>query len=414
VSAATARGSDRLKVLVLSTVFPNPAQPVHGLFVRERIRHAAAHCDIEVVAPVTWFREGVRKIPATHTADGLAVHHPKFFYLPGLLKWLDGFFLFLSVITCIRRLRRTFDFDVIDAHFAFPEGFAAVLLGKCFARSVVVTLRGAEITLLTFKLRTRLMAWSLPRANRVIAVSNQLAEIALSLGVDRERIEVIGNGVDVSRFNIVGRELARRQLRLPESGYLLVTIGRLVPGKGFHRIVRALPTLPDRLGKVGLAIVGGAAADSAGYPQQLRDLIKRLELDDRTLITGPRPHDEIAMWLNAADALVLASDREGSPNVVWEALACGRPVIATKVGAVEQILPSFAGVVVECSNDPQLLGGAITAALTRPWQSTAIRAYAERHTWHRVADHVVLCWQRAADDDVRRLCQRSAGRRFAD
>jgi len=131
-----------MRVLVFSTVFPNGAQPTHGLFVFERVRHLAAHAELRVVAPVSWRVRARARVPAQDSAGSLEVAHPTFVYIPGLLKVLDGLLLFLSSLRTVARIRRDFDFDLIDAHFAFPDGFAAVLLGWWFDRPVTITLRG--------------------------------------------------------------------------------------------------------------------------------------------------------------------------------------------------------------------------------------------------------------------------------
>ena len=139
-----------MKILSFTTVYPNAAQPGAGVFVRERLRHAARLADVRVVAPVPWFPFGHRITPQTRPrlssrieSGEMNVLHPRFFSVPGIFKALDGLFLFLSSVAAIRRLKREgFDFDLIDAHFAYPDGLAAILLGFLYRRPVVVTLRG--------------------------------------------------------------------------------------------------------------------------------------------------------------------------------------------------------------------------------------------------------------------------------
>jgi glycosyltransferase involved in cell wall biosynthesis len=382
-----------MKVLVLSTVFPNPAQSVHGLFVFERIRHTANHCEVRVVAPVPWIRRTKRPaIPASEIRDQVHVEHPTFFYLPRFLKCLDGLFLFFSVLPSIRRLRTQFDFDLIDVHFAYPEGMAGILLGRWFSRPVVITLRGAEITLSRFKVRARLMRWTLAQAEHVIAVSQQLAELAAALGARPDRIRVIENGVDSGRFTPIDRQVARQRLGIPRGGTWLLAVGRLVPGKGLHRIVRALRSAQRDIPDIALAIIGGAGPDSGSYPRELRRLIKELGLSKEVHLLGPKPNDEVVLWLNAADAFVLASEREGCPNVVWEALACGRPVVASKVGSIDMMVPPFAGMLYDAPDDVAALKRCLLSTLSRSWDVAAIRAHAQMHTWERVAVRVVAVW----------------------
>jgi glycosyltransferase involved in cell wall biosynthesis len=383
-----------MKVLVFTTVFPNPAQPVQGLFVQERIRHAARHADVRVIAPVPWFRRLHTSIPHHETRAGLQIEHPTFVYFPGIFKTLDGLLLFLSAWRCVRRLRRTFDFDLIDGHFGYPDGFAAVLLGRWFRRPVTITLRGSETEHAHSWLKRRLLARAWKRAARIIAVAHPLAALARWLGVPESRIEVIPNGVDASRFAPRDRAETRKAMGLPEHGRLLVSVGHLSPRKGFHRLLAILPELTRAFPDLTLAIVGGM--ESAGsYEGQLRRQASELGLDGKVIFTGPRPPAEVALWLNAADLFVLASAREGCPNVVWEAMACGKPVVATRVGEVERMVPEFAGILCGSDTDDEELGRCLAKGLQRTWDEGAIRAYAARHTWEQVADRVREQWSLA-------------------
>ncbi|HVY62097.1 MAG TPA: glycosyltransferase, partial [Planctomycetota bacterium] len=190
-----------MRVLVFTTVYPSAARPVHGLFVHERIRHLARHADVRVVAPEPWWplRRPEGRAPAVETREGLEVHHPTFWYVPGFLKALDGLFLFLSALACVARIRRAgFDFDVIDAHFGYPDGFAAALLGWWLRRPFSVTLRGTEPLISRSRLRRALFRWTLRRAAARIAVAEPLAEQARALaGVE---VVTVANGVDAGRF----------------------------------------------------------------------------------------------------------------------------------------------------------------------------------------------------------------------
>jgi glycosyltransferase involved in cell wall biosynthesis len=386
----SAREDDDVKVLVFTTVFPNPAQPLHGLFVAERVRSTTALADVRVVSPVAWFRR--RRIP-----DGDAgpppVEYPTFFYLPGLFKSIDGLLLFISALPRVLRLRRWFDFDLIDAHFGYPDGVAAILIGRWCGRPVTVTLRGSEVDMAQRVMRRAAMAWGLRRAVCVIAVSPQLADLALSLGVAAERVKVIGNGVDASRFQPTDRAAARQRLGIPDAAPLIVSVGHLARVKRFERVVRALATLTISHPAVRLAVVGGAAPSSGSYPAELDSEIERLNLSERVTVTGPVPPDEVAVWLSAADVFVLASEREGSSNALREAIACGCPVITTNVGDAGQIVRANSGVILESDASPEQWRATLDAALRRTWDRAAIRASASRFTWSEVGSRVAAEWQ---------------------
>jgi teichuronic acid biosynthesis glycosyltransferase TuaC len=398
----------RLRVLVFTMVFPNPAQPLHGTFVLERIRHLAASADVQVVAPIPWYRLWRGRVPPLESASGVPVNHPVFWYLPKTLWSLRGLFLFLSTLRTVRRLGRSFDFDLIDAHFAYPDGFAAVLLGLWFRRPVCITLRGTIVQWSRRPLGRFLCDWAIRHAARVIAVSENLAERARQGGVPQHRIATIANGVDTERFRLMDAAEARRTLGLPEAGRLCVSVGHISPRKGFHRLIRALPRVVQHFPDIRLAIVGGRGAEEDNSAN-LNALACRLGLSDRVLLVGAKPPDEVALWLAAADIFVLASDFEGCPNVVLEAMACGRPVVATKVGDIERMVPAFAGVLVDDPEDDVALGDAMFAGLRQDWDAAKIRDHVTVQSWNDVARRVSVQWHLAVESAALDRVQRAAG-----
>jgi glycosyltransferase involved in cell wall biosynthesis len=391
MTATTRAAAARPSVLVFTTVFPNGDQPLHGVFVQERLRHLAPLADLQVVAPIPRLPWRHRGVPRQEVVAGLPVLRPTFHYVRGILKGLDGACLFLSALATVRRARKGFDFDLIDAHFAYPDGLAAVLLGRLFGRPVTITERGTLATFPRGTLRRRLADWALRRADRVIAVAQPLADLALEAGVPAARVSVIENGVDAGRFALRDRAEARRRLGVPEGVHLMVSVGHLSRRKGFHRVLAAMPALLPHVPDLRLTIVGGPGAEGNIGPQLAR-MTAELGLGDRVTLAGPRPPEEVALWLAAADLFVLASDHEGCPNVVWEALACGRPVVATRVGHIERMVPEFAGILAADPDDAGDLARCLAEALARDWEEGRIRAHAERHGWDDVARRVLGEW----------------------
>ncbi len=386
----------KLRVLVFTMVFPNPGQPLHGIFVLERIRHLADLADIQVISPVPWYQMLRRHVQLPAMGPIVSVSYPYFWYIPRTLAALRAIFLFLSTVRGIGRLRKTFDFDLIDAHFAYPDGFAAVLLGRWFRRPVCITLRGTIIQWSRRPLGRLLCNWAIRRAQQVVAVSHNLAERARQGGVPDHRVEVIANGVDGQRFRLVDRSAARRRLGLPEDGRLLVSVGHISPRKGFHRVIRSLPRVVQTCPDARLAIVGGRGAEQDNSAE-LHALVRDLGLADRVLFVGAQPPDGVALWLAAADAFVLASDFEGCPNVVLEAMACGRPVVATKVGDVERMVPAFSGILLDDPEDAGALAESLVAALTRGWDARRIRDHVSAQSWDDVAQRVAAQWLLAVE-----------------
>jgi teichuronic acid biosynthesis glycosyltransferase TuaC len=386
----------RLRVLVFTTVFPNPMQPLHGIFVLERLRHAAEFADLHVVAPIPWYRM-LRDPPPRHeVAAGLTVWHPVFCYPPKILASLRGLFMFFSTVRAIDRLRQTFDFDLIDAHFAYPDGFAAVLLGRWCRRPVCITLRGTIAQLSRRPLGRFVCNWAIRRSERIITVAESLADCARQGGVREDRITVIANGVDVGRFQPIDAAAARRRLGLPEDPPLLVSVGHISPRKGFHRIIGALPQIIQSAPDVKLAIVGGRGAEEDNSAE-LHDLAGRLGVSDRVAFVGAKPPDEVAVWLAAASVFILASDFEGCPNVILEAMACGRPVVATKVGDIERMVPDFAGILFDDPEDRSALAECVVTALRRHWNADQICGHVAVRSWGEVGWRVRGQWQMAVE-----------------
>lgn len=399
------RPQARTRVLLFSTVFPNAAQPHHGVFVRERMKGLpASQFEVRVVAPTPWFplvsglRPGFRpRVPAEEVQEGVPVLHPRFLSIPGILKCLDGLFLFLWTLPVLMRLRREFRFDVIDAHFVYPEGLAAVLAGLVFRVPVTVTLRGMLPLLVPFRLRRPQLRFVLRRAARVIAVAESLKRDAAALGVPAERVRVIENGIDPGLFHPIDRTDARRSLGLPKYGPLLVSVGTLAPRKGFHLVMEAVARLRKSWPTLRFAIVGGDGAEGA-MEAELRQLAGKLGIEERVIFAGPRKSSELASWYAAADLFVLATAHEGCPNVVLEAMACGTPVVGTPVGSIPELLASpEVGLIVE--RDVESIAAGIDKALGKGWDRDAVRARIESRTWRAVGAEVAEELRAALDGE---------------
>lgn len=383
-------------VVVFSTLFPNIAQPCAGLFIRERMFRVGQHLPMTVVAPVPWFpcqslirlwRPHFRPpVPFRENQSGIDVIHPKFLSVPGLCKRLDGFFLALGSFQVMRSLKRSGRMDVIDAHFGYPDGYAATLLGRWFGKPVTITLRGTEPRhSRTPALKFRL-ARALVDANRVFAVSESLRALAMQMGIAPAKVRVVGNGVDTARFHPLPRSQARAALDLPDHVPVLVSVGGLTERKGFHRVIELLPALSRAFPGLVFLIVGGASAEG-DWRAILEQQVKGLGLENMVRFLGVLAPDELKVPLSAADVFVLATRNEGWANVFLEAMACGLPVVTTDVGGNREVVcRSELGIVVPFG-DPEALRQAIDSALARSWDRGALRAYACDNEWSkRVAE----------------------------
>lgn len=380
------------KLLVFTTVFPHPGQATTGLFIRERMFRVGQYLPLIVVAPVPWFplqnilrrwRPHFRpSAPRFETQQGFQVYHPRFFSIPGLGKSLDGLFMALGSGLTLWRLRRRFGFNIIDAHFAYPDGYAATLLGKWFKVPVTITLRGTEARLSRYHSHRRLLLKAMRRAAQIFAVAGALKRHAEGLGIPGDKIHVVGNGVDLEKFHPVPKEEARRVLRLESDGPVLISVGGLAERKGFHRVIACLPMLQQIFPNIHYLIVGGPSAEG-DMTDQLKQQIADLKLDNAVHLLGTWPPERLKFALSAADVFVLATRNEGWANVFLEAMACGLPVITTEVGGNPEVVcrPEL-GSLVPFGNG-EALTEVIARALSKQWDRQTIIAYAQENSWDK-------------------------------
>ncbi|MBI1284110.1 MAG: glycosyltransferase [Thiobacillus sp.] len=383
--------SAQIDLVVFSSLFPSAARPGAGLFIRERMFRVAQHRPLAVVSPQPWFpgqslirmlRPGYRpQAPALEIQQGIRVYHPRFLSVPGLLRWLDGWSIALSSFLLLRRLKAD-GARLIDAHFTFPDGEAAIRLGRWLGLPVTITLRGTEVPhSRNPALRPRLSR-TLRAAARVFSVSDSLRRLAIELGAAAEKTEVVGNGVDTALFHQVDRSAARSRYGIPGNAQVLVSVGALVERKGMHRVIDCLPALVERHPDLHYLIVGGASPEGDNRAD-LAAQVARLGLADRVHFLGALPPDELKWPLSAADVFVLATRNEGWANVFLEAMACGLPVVTTDVGGnAEVVCRSELGTVVPFG-DTASLQLALEAALDKDWDRSAILGYARANQWDR-------------------------------
>nr|WP_314071080.1 glycosyltransferase family 4 protein [uncultured Roseococcus sp.] len=368
-SAPAAGAPAPLRLLTFSTLYPSPARPHHGVFVENRLRHllAGGEARAEVLAPVPWFPGRGGAVPACETRHGITVYHPRFLAPPGLGMYTAP----LAVLAAARRvLRRLWAegarFDAIDAHYLYPDGVAAIRLGREFGLPVVITARGSDTSQLPrYALPRRLIQEAMREAAALIAVSEGLKGGLVELGAPPEKVTVLRNGVDLHAFRPV-------VARIPSAMPTLLTIGHLIPRKGHDLVIGALPALPGHQ----LVVVGEGPERAA-----LEGLARRLGVADRVRFAGLQAHEDLPRFYNAADVMILASSREGWANVLLEAMACGTPVIASPAwGSREAVAAPEAGMVLD-ETTPDTIAATVRALLAAPPSREATRAYAERFGW---------------------------------
>ncbi|HJU22691.1 MAG TPA: glycosyltransferase [Casimicrobiaceae bacterium] len=393
MSTALRKDESALRVLVFSSLFPSAARPRHGIFVETRLRkiRAAGNLDARVVAPVPWFPFRHRSFgryaefaatPGREEREGIEVLHPRYAMLPKIGAASQPHAMALAGMHALRALRRSgFDCDVIDAHYFYPDGVAAGIIARWTGKPFIVTARGSDLNVLARKpsTRTRIVETAL-RAKRVLCVSAALRERALEIGIPGSLLEVSRNGVDTTMFDVRDRAQSRRRLGLPFSEPILVCVGNLVPEKGHDLAIEALSLLdPCRLLVIG----------EGPQREHLELLAKRHGVIARVSFMRSMPQEALVDAYAAADVLVHPSLREGWPNVVLEALACGTPVVATLAGGIREIVrDGTAGMVVE-DRSAETLVRAIRSLLGAPPAREAVRQCATSLGWSSVAKQCV-------------------------
>ena len=374
-----------LRLLTFSTLYPNAASPNHGVFVENRLRHlvATGAAAATVIAPVAWYPRGLpgpaawtrrAAVPAQERRHGIAVYHPRYAVIPRIGMSLAPLLLYRAALPELRRrLAAGLAVDAIDAHYLYPDGVAAVRLGRALGLPVVVTARGSDVTQLPdYAGPRRMIRRAIRDADALIAVSAALGARLVELGADPARVTVLRNGVDLAQFRPPpDRDAARAALGV--AGPTLLSVGLLIPRKGHDRAIAALARLPEA---VRLLIAGEGPL--AG---ELRALAERLGVAGRVRFLGAVPHAALAAVYGAADALVLASSREGWANVLLEAMACGTPVVASPIPGNDEVVAAPAAGLIAAANTPAGLAAAVAALLAAPPARAATRAYAEAFGW---------------------------------
>lgn len=402
--SALQREQRPIRVLLFSTLYPSAARPGHGVFVETRLHQVmrTGAIDARVVAPVPWFPStnavfgsyaAFARTPEHETRQGIWVGHPRYVLPPIVGMTAAPALLALGAARTLARLIADgFDFDLIDAHYCYPDGVAAALLARWFGKPYVITARGSDLNLIArYRAPRAMMHWAATGAAANIAVSAALAKLIADWGVDGNRIHVLRNGVDPALFTPIDRHHARQRLRVTGSPVLL-SVGHLVSVKRHHLVIETLATLLPDYPDAQLLIVGdGPLRDG------LQSHVARLGLTDHVHFAGARPQGELALWYSAADLLVLASEREGWPNVVLEALACGTPVVASRVGGLPEILSRPAlGTLVD-GEDITAFAAGIRDVLRRALQRPVLRAHAESMGWQPTSAALVQLFRRAIE-----------------
>lgn len=329
-----------MKLLFLSNEFPNLCKRSKATFNYDLLVALAREHEVTVVSPISWWDElrtrckhPFQPWPRTRQMGPLVVHHPRFYYTPGALRHWYGTFLWWSLRTTVSRLRRGSRPDVVLSYWAHPDGEAAVRLAQVLEVPSVVMVGGSDVLVLTRDpRRRRCIQRVLEQADAVVALSRDLGDKVMAMGIAADRVHVLRRGVDAALFAPGDRAAARRQLGLPADQRLLLWVGRMVPVKGLDTLLAACDLLRQRMPDFQLYLVG----DGPERPSLAAETQRR-GLSQHVTFVGAVDHDQLGPWFQAADLTVMPSRSEGIPNTLLESLACGTPFVATAVGGIPEI-----------------------------------------------------------------------------
>ncbi|MCA9469046.1 MAG: glycosyltransferase family 4 protein [Nitrospira sp.] len=294
---------------------------------------------------------------------------PKYPLIPKLGNFLHSFLFFLGLFSSAWALRTRFKFDLINAHWLYPDGVAAAWLARIMGVPLVLSGRGCDINVFLFqKYKRRSILHSLRQADRVTVVSEELKSLLLEAGVDNERVTVIRNGIDREIFSPRDKSNCVELLGLSPRSPTILFVGRLTEEeeKGLRYLIFAIRELVQVRKEAILYVVGDGPMLK---PYEI--LVKKIALQAHIHFVGAKAHKDIALWIGACDVFCLPSIREGCPNVVLEALSCGRPVVASRVGDVPKLVGKENGILVEPGNSHALFE-ALKIAVERKWEQGEI------------------------------------------
>lgn len=393
-----------MRALLFSNLFPTSADPTRGVFTRQLAAELNRLGEIEVSVPLPWFPGNplvARLFPAyarefgsigAHQQwDGVTAHYPRYALIPKLSERAHDQLMYFGVRASVARRHREQRFDVLNAHWLYPDGVAAMRIGADLKLPVVLTALGCDVNddLNHPIKRPRILA-AAHAAAALTTVSQPLADGLAAAGIPSHKITVIPNGVDTARFSPRDRTACRDALGLSERP-TVVCVSRLSHEKGVDLLVAAARELVTKLPDAHVFIVGEGLMRA--------DLVRQiaaLGLGSVVRLVGGVAHDKVAEWMGAADVVCMPSRREGHPNAAMEALACGRPLVASRTGALTTLITAARGLTV-APGDARALGTALISALQRSWDNAAIAASMREDSWARAAAAYLRVYQQAAE-----------------
>jgi teichuronic acid biosynthesis glycosyltransferase TuaC len=394
------------RLAVVSSYFPIRAEPHRGHSAYQTLRRMTSRMEIEVFCPLAVYPSFLRprnfsyiRADPGYSPPDVRARYIEYPALPLVSRPWNGAVCARYVLPHLERFKP----DLILSYYVYPDGYAAVSCGKRLGVPVIVGAIGSDINRIPDRISTFLTSKALREASFVLTVSEHLRDEAVRLGASPERTRAVRNGCDTSEFRLADRAQARNRLGLDAESEVAVFVGWIAPTKGLRELVDAVTRLRVSHPRLQLFCIGEGA-----FQAELEARASNAGSRDRIRFLGRCGSPEVASWLAAANVFCLPSYAEGCPNSVIEALACGRPVVGTRVGGIPELVDSESGILV-APRDSEALAEALGEALSRPWNERRISERSQRG-WDQVAEETFqICMDRLGHhDELDKGCGKSS------
>lgn len=378
-----------MRILIATSQFPIAGEPNRGRPVYQTVRALAGIAEVHVLSPIAEYprwaqpRSYLFRAPGPAFAiDNCPVDYLPYPALPAVTRPFNGALCARALHPAVARLRP----DVVLSYWLYPDAYGALLAARRAGVPLVAGARGSDIRVRDAVSR-RLTRRVVREADVLLTVSEDLGRLAVSdYGARSERVRVVPNGCDAAIFHPRDRAAARAALDVPDDAQLIVYVGRLVPEKGLRELLEAARLLAPELPRLHIALVGEGPMHA-----ELTALAAQCCCD--VAFAGAQPPGEVARWMAASNVVTLPSYSEGHPNVLVEALACGRGVVATPVGGIPEVVDAASGILV-APRDATALAGGLRAAMARNWDEAALAGRFSR-SWSTVAEETLQACETA-------------------
>jgi len=391
-----------MKVLLITNLFPTPADPERGVFTLQLAKRLNKICELTVICPLPWFPKTsllknferwyqLSEVPEQYSIDEIGVYSPKYILIPKISESFHHLLMRYWLSPFIKKLHKKNNYAVINSQWLYPDSVAVDAIANTLNIPHVATGLGCDVNdNLYQKGKAAQILNMLEQASAITVVSSRLKDELVRSGVKSDKVSVILNGVDIERFKLLEKNSCREKLNIETDKKLILYVGRLSYEKCVASLISAFALIYKEDPTLSLALVGEGPELA-----DLTALCKANKIENSVHFVGKIAHTELNAWFAAADVFCLPSKREGCPNVVLEALACGCPVVASDVGALPDLVSGATGLLFE-PEDVNDMSNKLSEAMQKKWDRTMIHASMKDATWEQAALQYYHAFENAA------------------